>query len=625
MVVIPGCTGRHSAIYKASVGFGMRRFLGPVPVDAKAGITLVSFAAILVLCAGVPGPVRAYQRSGRNVSAPDSLLWFNSEHGARWHSAPEMPDNLNGSPPGDYLRLLTERLSADGYLAAEIDSLVRSGSTLRIYVRPGVQSTIERIRVQGQRLFSDEAIVGYTGLHEGSPLRAQDLAGATQAILEAFGAESFHDARVAIWPTADLAGSGGVDLVISIDEGPRTRLAGFVLPGGSRTREALLLRETGMHLGEPVPLSVIRSAAQELRFARIFETVGNPGLSVYPDSTFDLELDVRELPPGTFDLVLGILPSPAPGDGAQVIGSGHLDLLNPFGYGREFSVLLDRLPGRSSRAHIGAADPWIVGLPFRLAAAFDGYQRDSTYSQTGWEVETGYRIKRGVRVGVRFQADRTRPGQAGIAFSGANQRIPRSDRRFWGVSAEINSLDDPVTPRSGFQGGLSAARGSRESSRLFVTGDQDTTLVRSSIDQERLSLDMSGFLATASNQTVMLRVQVHVLGSANYTEDELFRVGGASTLRGYDEDRFAAHVAIIFSSEYRVYLGDASFAFLFTDVGYLEQPRTAIVNPDRFWKPGFGAGMRWRTAAGLLRASYAINPDDGFLGGRIHMGVAFGL
>jgi len=54
-------------------------------------------------------------------------------------------------------------------------------------------------------------------------------------------------------------------------------------------------------------------------------------------------------------------------------------------------------------------------------------------------------------------------------------------------------------------------------------------------------------------------------------------------------------------------------------------PRIGDLPSSKNWYPGFGLGMQFQTAVGLINATYALNDKDGVSNGRIHLGVSFGL
>jgi len=114
--------------------------------------------------------------------------------------------------------------------------------------------------------------------------------------------------------------------------------------------------------------------------------------------------------------------------------------------------------------------------------------------------------------------------------------------------------------------------------------------------------------------------------SDTYDRSDLFRLGGANTLRGYDEDQFLGHIVGRLLFEYRYQIDRESFAYVFSDLGFVATPALSDASAQRQWKPGYGVGIQVSTDLGLIRASYGLNPDDARpLNGRIHLGLSFGL
>jgi outer membrane protein assembly factor BamA len=117
-----------------------------------------------------------------------------------------------------------------------------------------------------------------------------------------------------------------------------------------------------------------------------------------------------------------------------------------------------------------------------------------------------------------------------------------------------------------------------------------------------------------------------VLRSRSYDRSDLFRFGGAASLRGYDEDRFLGNVTVRGLLEYRYQLDRRSYAYLFGDLGYVERPALDSGPACGAWHPGYGLGLQVQTAIGRIRTTYALNPDVTTpADGRIHFGLSVGL
>src|SRR5690606_26046770 len=133
------------------------------------------------------------------------------------------------------------------------------------------------------------------------------------------------------------------------------------------------------------------------------------------------------------------------------------------------------------------------------------------------------------------------------------------------------------------------------------------------------------FVPTLRRQVLVLGGDAALLLGDVYDDSDLFRFGGATSLRGYDEEQFRGNVVGRALVEYRYQIDRTSFAFLFADVGYIRRPETPGVSGDESVRPGYGLGLQYRTPLGLVNVSYALNPDDGPTRGKVHLGLSFGL
>ena len=313
---------------------------------------------------------------------------------------------------------------------------------------------------------------------------------------------------------------------------------------------------------------------------------------------------VEPVPPGQFDLTVGLLPA-TDTRGATLTGGGHIRLMNAFGSGRVMEIRLDRRPGQVSAADVRLGDPMILGSPIGVDVAFEGLQQDSTYAQRSWSAGVGYRFDEQLRIGVRWNREVTRPGQAG-------DDIPRANAAFVGVELGYVRLDDPIIPRSGVALTSLYERGQRS----LIAGLQRL---------ERLSVELRTYVRTGGKSVLVTGGDVRLTRGPDLDVSQLVRIGGAASLRGYDEDRFLVDSAYRAVAEWRYVFEASSYVFSFLDVGFLERAETESAPGFSDVKPGLGVGMIVETAAGWINVTYAVNTEESIRNGRIHIGLAFGL
>ena len=105
--------------------------------------------------------------------------------------------------------------------------------------------------------------------------------------------------------------------------------------------------------------------------------------------------------------------------------------------------------------------------------------------------------------------------------------------------------------------------------------------------------------------------------------NELYRIGGLKTLRGFNEETIFVSLYAINTFEYRFILEKNSNLNIFLDYAYTERD---VYNTDKeIDRPfGFGVGGTFETGAGIFSISYAVgsrqgNPID-LKGAKIHFG-----
>ncbi len=520
------------------------------------------------------------------------------------------------------------RLALDGFPLARVDSLAKDTlGVVTVFASRGPRVPVASLAITGASALSEAALLPLFDTRPGQPLDAQKLRADIARVLARYEAEGLGLAQISIQSLHlvrdEMGAPAGLALVLQVDEGRAVVLRDVLLPDGVRLRPAFAARLLGVQPGKPLRLFSAETIRARLEGSALFGRVGPPQLVLNPDGTASLRLDVAEASPGAFDLVLGLLPPDGSRARASLVGSGQLVLLSPFGRGQRYEVRLNRMPGRLSLFDAQAGVPYVLGLPLRLEAAFSGTQQDSTYGAQKYRAGAAFG-QNGREVVVSVSREGVRPGVEGARVQNGQQRVARSQATFAGVGFRIVDVDAPLSPRRGYRVESLLERGTRRRSRSVETGGA-TVREHSSTRQERLTLSARLYRPLGRRAVAVAGLDGYALRSPLYEEAELFRLGGAATLRGYDESRFRARYALRALAETRLLLDRLSYAFAFFDGGYIDQPAAPGVSSLRGFYPGYGIGMQLSTGIGLVVATYAASPEAGLTAGRIHLGLSLGL
>jgi len=106
-------------------------------------------------------------------------------------------------------------------------------------------------------------------------------------------------------------------------------------------------------------------------------------------------------------------------------------------------------------------------------------------------------------------------------------------------------------------------------------------------------------------------------------QNELFRIGGLKTLRGFDEESILASHYLIWKTEFRYLIEQNSYLFAFVNGAYYERRQRNYFLRDT--PLGFGAGITFETKLGIFSINYAIGKEFSnpilVRSGKIHFGL----
>ncbi len=550
--------------------------------------------------------------AGCSAASGQTLVWKLVADGREvaWPSARAWPVDSLHQAAGDAL----QSLRRSGHLFARIDShAVAEASAVRLFVSPGPTVRVACVNLAGATALDSLKLKAQLVSRPGNRLMVDTLEADIEGLLETYSAAGYPFAEISIRALGALEDSC---LSLDIVEGPMPGLARVELDGATRTRSPFAARIARLRPGRPLGEFVPEEIRNRLQEAGIFRRVDLPRLAIDADSGAVVQIPVEEGPPGAFDLALGYEPSRDGASRGRLVGAGHLLLRNLFGGGRQFALELRRPPGRVSRFNVRTSDPYAFGFPVALAATFDGLQQDSTYAKRGYALEVGYRVAGRLHVFGTLTKEVTRPGLAGQEITDDRQRIASASATFIGAGARLSRLDRRVNPRRGLVVETNFERGRKKRSHHVVRAD--TALATSILRQDRLRARIRLYRPATRRQVVVLGGETYLLRSDEMDESDLFRFGGATTLRGYDEERFRVPFAARLLAEYRYLVDSTSYGGVFFDLGFVDERHI------RGFHPGFGLGFQIGTDVGLVNFSVAAATAEPSIV-RAHIQLSLGL
>ncbi len=542
---------------------------------------------------------------------------FSSSDVASW-TAPHLRQPFTPERLDAISTLFRERYRAEGFYAAAIaltGSVYNDDSTtvsLTVGIDEGTQAVIAVIELRGVHAFDPVLLLSTMDSRPGTVLSSGALEGDIVSVLDRYERMGYALAACTVGDVS-LAPGGDVDsasVVLEIDEGPRVVIDEVRVEGNKETRTNVILRETRIGPGEvyqPERIAAIRSRLNRLA---IFSRVDEPELYM-AGTRGGLLLRVEEGKTNTFDGIVGYAPGINPGDPGYLTGMVTIGMRNLFGTGRKMNLRWQKEDRFSQDLAVGYIEPWVFSLPVNAGADFQQRRQDSTYVRQTGTITLELMASEELSLSLFGTTESVIPSSDTVTA-----RVPRSSSLGGGAVVLYDTRDDIYSPEGGAR-----YRADYHFARKRIAA----TLVAPAVDAnvQRFGLDLEVYVSPFNRQVIAVGVHGRQAQGGGVDESQMYRFGGAQTLRGYRENQFLGSRVAWTNTEYRFVLGRRSFVYGFIDTGYYFRPgdaRTGLLSTEAFHY-GYGLGLRFDTPLGNMGVSFALGKGDSFAQGKIHVGV----
>ncbi len=367
-------------------------------------------------------------------------------------------------------------------------------------------------------------------------------------------------------------------------------------------------------------LKKINTRISELAFVRITKP---PTVSFSEkQNTLTLSLDKKRA--SQFDGILGVLPDNKTGK-ILFTGDVRLKLQNGLGRGELIDLNWRKLQTQTQDLKLRLTYPFIFKSPFGIDYNMKLYKRDTTFLDINQNIGVQYILIGGNYFKVFYNnKNSTLLNTKGLENIQSLPPYADVQVNMYGLGLRYEKLDYRLNPRKGFYILFNASAGIKkikQNSKINPAVYQNLNL-----HSTQYIGDFEGgfFIPFANRNTIKIGNQTGFVNGENTFQNELLRIGGLKSLRGFDEESIFVSSYSILTLEYRFLLEQNSYIFIFADQAFYEKNQVGNLyvkdNPL-----GFGAGISFETKAGIFSINYALGRqfDNPFQlrSGKIHFGL----
>lgn len=507
----------------------------------------------------------------------------------------------------DALRDYIIRLQDLGYLAAGIDSLWGDEKKQIAHLYLGQQfnwSTLYPIDVDAAAL----SAAGYRNrLYSDRAFRLNATRKLMKRILGYYENHGYPFAKVKF---DSIRNSEGIlNAGIRVEKGELIKIDSITIRGDAKISNRYLYNYIGIEPGDLYNESLLGNLSIRMKELP-FITELRPAEIFLMDEAALIRLYLKPKKASSFNGIIGFLPNNEESGKLLLTGEANLRLKNSLGKGETIIAEWRRLQSQTQSLNVQLAWPFILNTRIGVDAQLGLYKRDTTFLNLQQSLGIQYLMKGSDYLKVYFENKRSNL----LSTRGLENLTSLPDYADirtgqYGLELSLTKLDYRLNPRKGYRILTRIGAGNRNIDKNPGLNPQVYEGLQLKSLQYTGFLDADIFFPIRERSVFTSGILGGFIGGASVFENELYRIGGNNTLRGFDEESIFASAYSILNLEYRYLLEENSFLFLFVNGAYYEN---SAVNRDVVDRPyGLGAGMSFETKAGIFSISYALGSQFG--------------
>lgn len=524
-------------------------------------------------------------------------------------------DFINKETNKIYMSLINE-----GYISASVDSIKKDSLNYTAYISAGKKYKW----IQLKYAKNDQAVVTKLGYGErffsDRPFKFSELSRFMEKIITYYENNGYPFASAKL-DSLNIDNSK-IKAKLTIEKNIFIKLDSLVTEGTGKVSQKFLLRYLGIKNGMPYNSEVFSGVSNKIKQLP-FISEKKPPIVQLTDKQNKLFLFLEKKNASQFDGIVGILP----GENGKTIFTGDLKikLVNSIlKTGETFDINWRRLQTQTQDLKATVIYPYIAGLPVGADYNIKIYKKDSTFLDVNNALGLNYYFS-GLNYIKGFYKLRNTNliSTSGLANITVLPEYADVTTKSYGLGFFIEKLDYRFNPRKGISINVLGSVGSREIKKNPKINDLAYSTITLKTSQYQTEGAVAGYINVFKNHVIKISSQFgSVFGNTIY-KNELFRIGGLRTLRGFDEESIYASTYVIPTIEYRFLFEKNSNLFVFGEGAWYENNNVTGYTNDT--PISVGAGINFETKAGIFNLSYAIgkqfsNSFDIRIG-KIHAGL----
>jgi outer membrane protein assembly factor BamA len=275
-------------------------------------------------------------------------------------------------------------------------------------------------------------------------------------------------------------------------------------------------------------------------------------------------------------------------ENGDLLFNGNIDLKlnNILNTGEKFDLFWNSIGDERQEFKLATEIPYLFNSKISPELSFSLYKQDSTFLNTKFDSRLFYNINSNIKLALTYNSE-----------SSENLEEILSD-----------NLETFINYFLGFQFKYSVPKNDFFFNDTFnfeinpTFGERKTST--NSSNQFKIETTISYLWDLNFRNSIYIKNETGYLNSDSFLDNELFRIGGANSIRGFDEQSIFTNNYTFFNIEYRFLTSQKSYLYSITDFGFLES-RSKKENIL-----GLGIGYLFTTDSSQIKLSTVVGKNS---------------
>ena len=409
----------------------------------------------------------------------------------------------------------------------------------------------------------------------------------------------------------------GVTLILKSSSFQIHQLDSIKLRKTGRINRGPLIKILGIENPGDISMKEVYSIPERLSNFTSLELEEAPTIIARKGGLGILDLSFKSMPKDKFDILIGLIPGNST-NSTRLSAWADVSLFSPFRQGERLTFNYEGLSQGSQELYGSLEVPFIFRSPFLLS--FDGNirKREEDFLNLGAKLGLAVYLKNNWMSQITLGLKSSRILKSGLLDSLSANTLSDNNINSVGIGITKGMYDLAIKERDQYWHSLSFSWGRN----LFYEGGKE---IANQDRQSQTSLTLNGRLGMekilAKEWAVFVQLAAYYLSQRQYFLNDFDWLGGAKTIRGFNENSFVANQYAYINTECRWLFEGSSYIYFLTDVAYIGN---SLEERDDFVY-AFGTGLQLKTRSSWLNITYAIGAKQdeglGFSRGRVHIGL----